>query len=250
MKKRYCKCGCGKIVTSKRTTYCYGHKKLLDQKLGIRLCECGCGEFAKLGYRFMHGHNRKGQSWVDGQYEKLIASRAWYRHSDEVKQRIGDLSRGRTYTDKTKEKHSKAMLGNQHSIGSAESKDYGKLGKWGIMHPYVPGYKFRRIRSIVYERDEHACIVCGCDVAGTVGTKINIHHVVPVAIGYKSVLCDAESNLVTLCVTCHTFVHTEGYNKKNERGRWKSFLPVAYEHLRQFRYRELLLTKYIERESK
>ena len=39
----------------------------------IKLCECGCGKFAKLGNRFINGHNGR-----------------LFRHTKEAKRKIAD----------------------------------------------------------------------------------------------------------------------------------------------------------------
>ena len=64
----------------------------------------------------------------------------------------------------------------------------------------IPGWT--QIRREIVERDGYACRICGKD---GVEAKLNVHH--------KDWIRqhNDQSNLVTLCQTCHHAVHKEGY---------------------------------------
>ncbi len=57
----------------------------------------------------------------------------------------------------------------------------------------------KQTRQKVYERDEHACILCHDP------RTIHLHHVVPKGRGGT----DDEQNLVCLCPYCHAIAHGE-----------------------------------------
>lgn len=56
-----------------------------------------------------------------------------------------------------------------------------------------------KVRAAVYERDGHACVLCGDTRA------IHIHHVIPRSHGGSN----EEENLVCLCPYCHRIIHGE-----------------------------------------
>ena len=64
----------------------------------------------------------------------------------------------------------------------------------------IPGWG--SIRKEILERDRHRCRICGQD---NVETKLHVHH-----IDYDR-RHNETSNLVTLCMTCHSALHAEGY---------------------------------------
>lgn len=62
----------------------------------LPLCECGCGKpVAKIGNRFIHGHNMRGTT---------------HSVSEETRRKIGDKNRGRIFTAKQKENRLKLQL--------------------------------------------------------------------------------------------------------------------------------------------
>ena len=57
------------------------------------------------------------------------------------------------------------------------------------------------IRAVVFERDGYKCQLCGGDGGG----KLHVHHIVKRKFGGK----DEQSNLVTLCPSCHSKAERE-----------------------------------------
>ena len=64
-------------------------------------------------------------------------------------------------------------------------------------HFYTRSF-WRNLRGSVLERDEYACKKCGNDTEG-----LHVHHVVSRFLGGE----DEESNLITLCNSCHKKSH-------------------------------------------
>ena len=65
--------------------------------------------------------------------------------------------------------------------------------------------EWRRLRLVVYERDNWTCADCGCHCLNTKDSKnhphrkIQAHHIIPRRYGGT----DEMENLVTLCMSCH-----------------------------------------------
>lgn len=76
------------------------------------LCKCNCGKFAKLGNKFINGHNGK-----------LL------RHTEEVKRKIGKIHRGKIVSKESKEKNRQAHLGKKHTEESINKMRMVKLGR-------------------------------------------------------------------------------------------------------------------------
>lgn len=63
--------------------------------------------------------------------------------------------------------------------------------------------EWRALRQRVLERDHHTCTVCGYqELVHPIGkrSRLQVHHKTARAIGGD----DSESNLVTLCDSCHS----------------------------------------------
>lgn len=60
--------------------------------------------------------------------------------------------------------------------------------------------RWRRLRLIIFDRDDYRCQLCGKDLRGCKGNSINCHHIFPRQ--YKEFFFD-DLNLITLCSRCH-----------------------------------------------
>lgn len=109
-------------------------------------------------------------------------------------------------------------------------KANGMHGRSGALNPrYVDGSSperqrayvssvWREIMRQVYARDEYTCQRCG---AGKTGKRtLHAHHIEPWA-GNPS-LRFAVENIVTLCGTCHRWVHS----RANVEGEWIHSRPA------------------------
>ncbi len=106
-------------------------------------------------------------------------------------------------------------MNRKESMQGLRSKglSYGQIGKlWGIsrqrVHQILSGYEnnlkairengwYGTMRLIVLERDNHKCTKCGGS------NNLLIHHID----GDDN--RNRENNLVTLCHSCHAFIHKE-----------------------------------------
>lgn len=97
--------------------------------------------------------------------------------------------------------------GKTHTLEARE-----KMGVRGEDHPawkggmlvagiYSPDFT-KKFRRLIRERDQHTCQRCGA--AWTRGTKtFHVHHV-----DFSKTNND-PANLITLCLSCHSFVHSQ-----------------------------------------
>lgn len=65
--------------------------------------------------------------------------------------------------------------------------------------------RFTALRTKIFKRDSYTCACCS-----VVGSKLNVHHIQTWA--FAPELRFEESNLVTLCVSCHKAVHRGNFN--------------------------------------
>lgn len=223
-----------------------------------RKCECGCGESVKPGNRFIYGHQCRGKKHslktrrkmskaAQGRVvseetkAKMSEARVGLVHSEETKAKISEAQKGKIVSEETKAKISSATKGKivseetREKISDAHKKDDSN---WAKYHPYTAHYQYERLQDKVRNRDRRRCVVCNEK------KRIDTHHIVPLRVGYKSRLCDHESNMVALCSSCHHIV--EPSNSPN-RGKWKEFLPYAKKYLSKFGYKEMLLNEYLKK---
>jgi 5-methylcytosine-specific restriction endonuclease McrA len=167
------------------------------------------------------------------------------------------MRKGTHHTEKSKQKNRKSNLGNKNprwgmhltegikrkvsdSLSGDKNPNYrhGKRCWDKTLHPYIAQYEFEVLQEHVENRDRHKCQKLGRGIKHT--TRLSSHHIVPLEVGYKSRICDDESNLIILCDGCHHKVHGG-----NHSDHWKEYLPEARKYLSKFGYPKLLLDKYL-----
>jgi 5-methylcytosine-specific restriction endonuclease McrA len=217
-KKRLCKCGCGEILFSVNHVYKRGHA---PKPSAPHLCYCGCGEMANPGRRYLPQHAVRANQ-IKQAISRSVA-KVWERpgYRRRISKAVSATLLGHDTPDRSREKNS--LTHTKHAK------------RWFSLHPFMSAWRLHRLRAEVISRDK-SCIVCG-----RMGWSVILitHHIVPISIGKDSRLCDAVSNLVTVCRSCHKTI--EPMMIPNG---WKSFLPVAYGYLKQFGYKHMLLRKY------
>lgn len=81
-------------------------------------------------------------------------------------------------------------------------------------------YKSRvwaRTRAYIVERDHGECQPC--KDRGLVTTdKLIVHHIEPLE--YKPDLSLEESNLITVCIGCHNFIHGNAFDHTDKKNEW------------------------------
>lgn len=102
-------------------------------------------------------------------------------------------------------------------------------------HHLIYDSKFLSDRELVLNRDDYTCLDCGekfLTRASRANGCVVVHH-----LDYTS---NEQSNLVTLCASCHRKRHTpKGYNKKTQRGDPKMAKTIAVKDETHARMREL-----------
>lgn len=193
-------------------------------------CLCGCGNRASSGKQYIKGHYWRNKNHTKESKKKNAVAHIGKAHTKETKEMMSRSQKKRLAMPGVSERNSVIHSG----INSASWKDGKFCWNSDGLHPYLKMFEYRGIRDMVKIRDGNKCILCS-------GTKrLDAHHVVPTKIGYRSHLCDHESNLVTLCRSCH--VSTEVPVSED---RWKIFLPKAKIYLARFGYKKLLLSKHL-----
>ena len=211
------------------------------RKRGQQKCKCGCGDYARFGNKFINGHNRRGKKPTAETRRKMSEGHIGYVVTEETKKKISVAGAGHLVSKETRKKISnihkgklvsevtREKLSRSHRMNNIESAK-----NWDKYHPYMLHYQYVRLQNRVKNRDHCECVVCGKN------KRIAAHHIVPVRVGCKSRLCDHESNLITLCDSCHGRI---------EHGKvldlWKKFLSFAKNYLSQFGYEEMLLNDHI-----
>lgn len=163
------------------------------------LCKCGCGNPVIW--------NRRKNRWnvyVDGHYRKDAA----YKYSGWLNHQYIDLHRpvteiaadfGVNHTTIVKflnkfgiprRSYSEALLVNGKSRGANNPAWKGGIAKWS----YAPGWK--RIARKIRKRDNYTCQICKSQFPKS-SKLLHVHHID----GNK--FNNDESNLVTVCATCH-----------------------------------------------
>ena len=170
-------------------------------------------------------------------------------HSEETKRKLSKAKKGKRgtpHTEATKEKMSEAKKGKPNGREgthlSAETKlkiskankgkhflskkDRVKMGKAriGANSPrwkggITPIYQKHRAKTSwketvkkVYKRDNYRCQLCGKG-----GGMLNAHHIIPWRVEHN----DKMSNLITLCIPCHSKVEA----------KWQKYAPIFLERI-------------------
>lgn len=92
-----------------------------------------------------------------------------------------------------------------------------KVRHWGYQKG--PNYGFKNTKAMVLNRDNYTCQCCK---GKHKDSKLEVHHIVFRSQGGS----DEESNLITLCHTCHTALHS-GKISLNLKGKVKGTLKYA-----------------------
>jgi 5-methylcytosine-specific restriction endonuclease McrA len=142
---------------------------------------------------------------------KYCSKKCYWAHpkSEETLKRMSECQKGKKYTLETIEKRVSQTRGENHwnwkgGISSTERMD---------------DIKWKNLRKLIYQRDNWTCQRCGKHCHN----NIQCHHIIPYRVGknyrfiYWNVSVDDESNLITLCKSCHGTVERE-YQRKEVMG--------------------------------
>lgn len=136
--------------------------------------------------------------WMRERNRKVAMGPDW----DNIKKKISLSSKGRPKPNGFGEKLSKARKGIKLAPYPKHWRDKKREMMTGDGNPNWVGGSSRyrgsgweRLRETVYERDNYTCQKCG-----KTNGKIHAHHIVP----YRVSRDNSLTNLITLCVSCHT----------------------------------------------
>ena len=137
--------------------------------------------------------------------EKIRRSRLGSKASAETRAKIGQAQRGRKHSPESIEKTRQAHIGKPLSPETRAKISKSHIGKCAgeKSHLWRGGTGDERhsvgftetLKRQIRERDGFSCFICG---AGENGKTHSVHH-----IDYDKTHHD-PSNLVTLCVSCHS----------------------------------------------
>jgi len=161
---------------------------------------------------------------------KISQSMLGHAVSEEARKKMSEVAKGRKpwnvgkhLSEETKEKLRKASLGNKNHLGfrhafSEETKKRISLALMGGKNPaWLGGVSFqpygkefnKRLQEMIRVRDNFRCRICAVHQS-ELSIPLNVHHV-----DYNKTN-NRESNLVSLCASCHSRTNTN-------REYWKSF---------------------------
>ena len=145
--------------------------------------------------------------------------KSWGKHTEEAKKKIALVHLGKPRSIETKLKLHIANIGKHQSIETKKKISFSEKGdkhwnwKGGISKDHDRGNLWNIIRKNIYKRDNWTCQICfkHCH------NDIQCHHIVP----YRATQDNSESNLITLCKSCH--VKEEHKYYRNLKGQMELF---------------------------
>jgi 5-methylcytosine-specific restriction endonuclease McrA len=190
----------------------------------MRKCLCGCGgRVSKSTNKYIHGHSMGGR-----------------HHSSESKEKISRTVRKTMSDPEIREELRRRATGvpKSHESRLKTSRTITTLLSNGMYYyrgyHYITQYEFKILRKRVLDRDNNACVVCG-----KISKPLTVHHVVPTRLAYKNRYCDHESNMVTLCISCHNSIEP-----KMDLERWRESVCSLSKYLARFKYDYVLAEEY------
>jgi len=248
-----CECGCGQQVKPGQR-FIQGHnvrlilyevkkkaaekgnitrKRKSEIKLGIRpppepmLCACGCGKKAKLGNRYIIGHNQQGKHHSEAHKKYLSAINIGENHpmfgthpSEKTRQKMSDSHIGNPgfWTGK---KFSAEHVKNISKTHTGKNGDKGSNWQGGISFlPYCEKFT-KEFKERVRDFFGRCCYLCAKNEIDN-GRKLSVHHV-----NYQKDACcidEVRPLFVPLCQSCHSKVH-------NDRDGWEKFFTLSLDFL-------------------
>lgn len=74
-----------------------------------------------------------------------------------------------------------------------------------------------RTRAYILKRDSNECQPCK-DRGLVTTNNLIVHHIEPLE--YKPDLSLEESNLITVCIGCHNFIHGNAFDRTDTKNDW------------------------------
>lgn len=176
------------------------------------LCECGCGKMTEFSVSknryliFVRGHYRKAlpykdRDWIEREYVKLgrtlddIGTQFNVRGTS-VRHAIEKMGIGIRTQAESLRLSGKVSGKNNPAWKGGTTPERQRLYK---------SYEWRKLVQSIFERDGFACQRCG-DRRNSPGNRFHGHHITPWSLAQN--LRTNPDNLVTLCKSCHLWVHS------------------------------------------
>jgi len=82
---------------------------------------------------------------------------------------------------------------------------------------FYKSHAWARTREYIVERDHGECQPCKARGLVTTNNLI-VHHIKPLE--YKPDLSLDESNLITVCIGCHNYIHGNAFDHTDRKNDW------------------------------
>jgi hypothetical protein len=197
--KRFCECGCGKII-KKDKKFVHGHNKSMlgkkhseETKLKISKKKKGCTPWHK-GKKDVYSKEVLKQM-SDSHKGKMIGEDNHFynkKHSEETKSKISLSNKGKTPWNKGK----KLSKEHREKLIINSIKRMKKVGANGYCKDFD-----KELKDFIRERDSYECQDCNMGQDKHFekwNCKLSVHH----KDGDK--LNTEHGNLISLCKSCHT----------------------------------------------
>lgn len=186
------------------------------------LCKCGCGKkvtwskYYKRWNMYLKGHHHKNKKVSEETKKKIsdaVKKRGFFKEYNKTKEhklKVIASNKNRNVTKETKKKISNSLIGFKHS---EETKSKIKCSRFELIKEKAPNWKggvykyttgWVKLRPEIKERDNNKCIYCKTK------RNLHVHHINE---NKKDI---RPMNLVTLCGSCHSYLHPKGFVKPNK----------------------------------
>ena len=123
-------------------------------------------------------------------------------HTQETKEKLRKIFLNRTFPPETIEKMRKAKEG----LYNGSNNPNWRGGRGDANKIRLSASSWRRIATKIRQRDNYKCQVCGKELS------YDVHHIIPYAISSNFMNPNDDSNLITVCQSCHKKLESFFYN--------------------------------------
>lgn len=217
---KFCLCGCGGIVKPKRLFISghnsrvkeYSHNRIyekLTEKQKLKLSEAHKGRSFSESHKNKISNSLKGKLFSDSHKLNLSKSHKGKKLSESHKNKLRIKSTGvnNPFFNRRHTKSTKIKISNKLKILLSNKENHPNWKGGTSFEPYSPDWD-ETLKSKIKTRDNNECQNHNCKSIKII--QLHVHH-----IDYNKKNC-SESNLITLCVSCHSKTN---YNRKY----WEKF---------------------------
>ncbi len=160
-----------------------------------KLCVCGCGQEVNIGRQYISGHNSKGMHYSEETKKKKSKAMMGHSVSEETRSKQSLAKKGKFLSKEHKEKITESLKGNKRNWKGGITPVYTKIRN---------SDEYKEWRSQIFVRDNYTCHKCR-----TKGSKLNAHHIINLSniIDDENKLWNTDNGL-TFCKKCHNRFHS------------------------------------------